>query len=232
MDIKHAGHHRPPADRHGLERTASTRRSSRTCACPVEQPRRRGEPRLVRRHDAARLRALEHRRRRRRAPHDRAAASTTSRTRRGRGASRARRAADASATRSPTATSRPRCMFQLLVPHHLDAGPRPGPELRGLDRRSCSTRSSRSASRARARRCSACTRTSGTERRRTRRCRRAFTRDYVALGAVDDRRRHVGDPAQHHRDARPRPAARLAARSGHGREKARRPSGLLRVQAP
>ena len=39
------------------------------------------------------------------------------------------------------------------------------------------------------------------------------------VAGVDDRRRHDGDPAQHHRDARPRPAARLTTESADERQR-------------
>ena len=214
-----ARHHRPPARSTWPAATTSTRSSSKTSASPRDNRHRRGEPRLVRRHDHARLRALRHRQRRRAAARRRRARSNARASRRPLDArARTRRSASA----SPTAAVESRGRRQLLA----TASPRCRPP--GRSRTTRPRWPSSSAPRlGRASRAPACARFGlygelwrGDALRAARR--RAHAR-LPARHPVDHRRRHQRDPAQHHRHPRPRPAPRLAtdARGSLGRYRPR-----------
>ena len=109
---------------------------------PANNVNRRGQPRLVRRNDAARLRAVEHRR----CGHQPPAAQHPDRLPQlGPRQAAVAGPREALARRHRRPLRRVRGAVQLLVPDHLDAGERRDPELRGVGPRRSSTRSWRSA---------------------------------------------------------------------------------------
>ena len=123
---------------------------------PAREPRRRGEPGLVHRRGAARLRTLRHRQRRRHAPLRSKELIDFCHENRSLGQpSMSEPAGTAPQDRRPLHRNRGRA--QPLLPHRLDPGGRQGPELRGIHGEGVLFRNSEYGLHTPASRCCSCT---------------------------------------------------------------------------